>query len=30
LEKAEFKTYNLSTSFRFSQQIANLAMDILH
>ena len=29
LEKAEFKTYNLSTSFRFSQQIANLAMDIL-
>ncbi len=29
LEKAEFNTYQLSTSFRFSQDIANLAMDIL-
>jgi superfamily I DNA/RNA helicase len=29
LEKAEFKTYHLSTSFRFSQDIANLAMEIL-
>ena len=29
LEKADFKTYHLSTSFRFSQDIANLAMDIL-
>lgn len=29
LEKADFKTYNLSTSFRFSQDIANLAMEIL-
>lgn len=29
LERAEFKTYNLSTSFRFSQDVANLAMKIL-
>lgn len=29
LEKANFKTYNLSTSFRFSQDIANLAMGVL-
>jgi F-box protein 18 (helicase) len=29
LEKADFKNYNLSTSFRFSQDIANLAMDVL-
>ena len=29
LEKADYKTYNLSTSFRFSQPIANLAMNIL-
>jgi F-box protein, helicase, 18 len=29
LEKAAFKTYHLSTSFRFSQDIANLAMEIL-
>jgi F-box protein, helicase, 18 len=29
LEKADFKTLNLSTSFRFSQDIANLAMEIL-
>ncbi len=29
LEKADFKTYYLSTSFRFSQAIANLAMEIL-
>jgi F-box protein, helicase, 18 len=29
LEKADFKTYHLSTSFRFSQEIANLAMEIL-
>lgn len=29
LEKADFKTYHLSTSFRFSQVIANLAMEIL-
>ena len=29
LEKADFKTYHLSTSFRFSQDIANLAMEIL-
>lgn len=29
LEKADFKTYCLSTSFRFSQDIANLAMDVL-
>ena len=29
LEKANFKTYRLSTSFRFSQDIANLAVEIL-
>jgi superfamily I DNA/RNA helicase len=29
LEKAAFKTYHLSTSFRFSQEIANLAMEVL-
>ncbi len=29
LEKANFKTFNLSTSFRFSQDIANLAMEVL-
>jgi F-box protein 18 (helicase) len=29
LEKAEFKTYHLSTSFRFSQDIANLAIEVL-
>lgn len=29
LEKVSFKTYNLSTSFRFNQNIANLAMEIL-
>jgi superfamily I DNA/RNA helicase len=29
LEKADFKTFQLSTSFRFSQDIANLAMEIL-
>lgn len=29
LEKAGFKTYNLSTSFRFSQDIANLAVEVL-
>ena len=29
LEKADFKTYHLSTSFRFSQDIADLAMEIL-
>jgi F-box protein, helicase, 18 len=29
LEKADFKTFHLSTSFRFSQDIANLAMEIL-
>ena len=29
LEKADFKTFNLSTSFRFSQEIANLAMEVL-
>jgi superfamily I DNA/RNA helicase len=29
LEKADFKTFNLSTSFRFSQDIANLATGIL-
>jgi len=29
LEKVDFKTYNLSTSFRFSQSIANLAMEVL-
>ncbi len=30
LEKADFKTFHLSTSFRFSQDIANLAMEILN
>jgi len=29
LEKTSFNTYNLSTSFRFSQDIANLAMGVL-
>ncbi len=29
LEKAGFKTYQLSTSFRFSQEIANLAVEVL-
>ncbi len=29
LEKADFTTYHLSTSFRFSQDIANLAMEVL-
>lgn len=29
LEKADFKTYFLTRSFRFSQEIANLAMDVL-
>lgn len=29
LEKANFKTYNLSTSFRFGQHIADLAMEVL-
>lgn len=29
LEKTDFKTYHLSTSFRFSQDIANLAIEIL-
>lgn len=29
LEKANFKTYHLSTSFRFSQDVANLAMEVL-
>lgn len=29
LEKADYKTYYLSTSFRFSQDIANLAMEVL-
>jgi F-box protein, helicase, 18 len=29
LEKADFETYHLSTSFRFGQDIANLAMEIL-
>jgi len=29
LEKADYKTYYLSTSFRFSQPIANLAMHVL-
>ncbi len=29
LEKADFKTFNLSTSFRFSQDIANLAVEVL-
>lgn len=30
LEKADFKTYHLSTSFRFSQDIADLAIEILN
>lgn len=29
LEKADFKTYQLSTSFRFSQDIADLGMEVL-
>ena len=29
LEKTDFKTYNLSTSFRFNQEIANLASNTL-
>jgi len=29
LEKADFKTFNLSTSFRFSQDIASLAAEVL-
>ncbi|MEQ8925010.1 MAG: UvrD-helicase domain-containing protein, partial [Fulvivirga sp.] len=29
LEKADFANFNLSTSFRFSQEIANLAMEVL-
>ena len=29
LEKADFKNYYLTTSFRFSQDIANLAMEVL-
>ncbi len=29
LEKADFKTYNLTNSFRFSRDIADLAMEIL-
>ena len=29
LEKADYKTFNLSTSFRFNQDIANLAMEML-
>jgi len=29
LEKAKFKTFNLSTSFRFNQDIADLAMGVL-
>jgi ATP-dependent exoDNAse (exonuclease V) beta subunit len=29
LEKADFKTFNLSASFRFNQDIANLAMEVL-
>lgn len=29
LEKTEYETFNLSTSFRFSQDIANLAMEII-
>lgn len=29
LEKANFGTFNLSTSFRFSQDIANLSMEVL-
>lgn len=30
LEKANFKTYHLSTSFRFNQDIANMAMEVLN
>lgn len=30
LEKADFKTYHLSTSFRFSQDVANLGVGILN
>ena len=30
LEKLDFKTYRLSTSFRFSQDIANLAIEVLN
>lgn len=30
LEKAPFKTYYLSTSFRFTQAVANLAMNVLN
>ena len=29
LEKADYTTYNLSTSFRFDQDVANLAMEVL-
>ncbi|MBK7233657.1 MAG: ATP-dependent helicase [Saprospiraceae bacterium] len=29
MEKAKFQTYHLSTSFRFDQDIANLAMEVL-
>jgi len=29
LEKADFKTFHLSTSFRFSQDVAKLAVDVL-
>jgi F-box protein, helicase, 18 len=29
LEKTDFKNYNLSTSFRFGQDIANIAMEVL-
>ena len=29
LEKADYATFNLTTSFRFSQDIANLAMEVL-
>lgn len=30
LEKVDFKTFHLSTSFRFSQDIANLGMEVLN
>lgn len=30
LEKADFRTFSLSASFRFNQHIANLAMDVLN
>jgi superfamily I DNA/RNA helicase len=30
LEKADFATYNLSTSFRFGKEIANLAVEVLN